>query len=240
VQEIVGEIDARQDGIFHVDLRLRPHGGKGALASPLGALRDYYRAGGGAAPFERQALIKLRFVAGDEALGREVLALRDAFVWSGEPWDREDALRLRERQARELVSPGRFNVKLSRGGMVEVEYAVQYLQIQHGRAHPELRTPQTLQALGVLRDLGLLSPAEHDDLRESYLFSRRLADALRMVRGNARDLVLPLEDSEDFRFLARRLGYGRAHWHEGARALAADVARHRDRVASFFDRRFRA
>src|SRR5262249_36559465 len=135
VQQLVSEIEARQDGIFHVDLRLRPHGGKGALASPLAALGDYYRPLGGAAPFERQALIKLRFVAGDETLGREVEALRDAFVWSGEPWDREDALRLRERQVRELVAPGRFNVKLSRGGMVEVEYAVQYLQIQHGREH---------------------------------------------------------------------------------------------------------
>jgi glutamate-ammonia-ligase adenylyltransferase len=234
----VGQIDAREAGIFHVDLRLRPHGGKGALASPLEALRDYYRPGGGAAPFERQALIKLRPVAGDEALGREVVALRDAFVWSGEPWDREDALRLRERQTRELVAPGRFNVKLSRGGMVEVEYAVQYLQIQHGRAHPELRTPQTLRALAVLRDLRLLSRPEHDELRESYLFWRRLADALRMVRGNARDLVLP-DDSEELRSLARRMGYAGPDREEGARALAADVERHRDRVASFFDRRFR-
>ncbi len=240
VREMVGLIEARQDGIFHVDLRLRPHGGKGALASPLSALRDYYRAGGGAAPFERQALIKLRRVTGDEALGREVEHLRDAFVWSGEPWDRDDALRLRDRQVRELVPPGRFNVKLSRGAMVEVEYAVQYLQIQHGRAHAQLRTPQTLTALLALRDLGLVSAGEHDELSAAYLFWRRVADALRMVRGNARDLLLPAEDSEEFRFLARRLGYRGADWQEGARALAGDLTGHRDRVASFFDRRFRS
>lgn len=239
VPEMVGVIEARQDGIFHVDLRLRPHGGKGALASPLLALRDYYRPGGGTAPFERQALIKLRFITGDEALGREVERLRDAFVWSGEPWDREDALRLRDRQVRELVPPGRVNVKLSRGGMVEVEYAAQYLQIRHGREHAELRTPQTLTALSTLRDLGFVSAVEHDELRDAYLFWRRLADALRMVRGHARDLLLPPEDSEEFRFLARRLGYRGDDWPEGARALAADVARHRERVASFFDRRFR-
>ncbi len=239
VRELVGLIEAREDGIFHVDLRLRPHGGKGALASPLAALRDYYRPGGGAAPFERQALIKLRFVTGDERLGREVERLRDAFVWSGAPWDRTDALHLRDRQVRELVPPGRFNVKLSRGGMVDVEYSVQYLQLQHGHAHPQLRTPQTLTALSALRDLGFVSPTEHEELRESYLFWRRLADALRMVRGNARDLLLPPEDAEEFRFLARRLGYRGADWPEGARALAADVARHRERVTSFFDRRFR-
>lgn len=240
VQELVHLIEARQDGIFHVDLRLRPHGGKGALASPLDALRDYYHADGGAAPFERQALIKLRFVTGDETLGREVERLRDAFVWSGEPWDREDALHLRDRQVRELVAPGRFNVKLSRGAMVEVEYAVQYLQIRHGREHPELRAPQTLRALAALRGLRLVTALEHDELRDAYLFWRRLADALRMVRWNARDLLLPADDTEELRSLARRLGYPGPDRQEAARALAADVARHRDRVASFFDARFRS
>jgi glutamate-ammonia-ligase adenylyltransferase len=124
--------------------------------------------------------------------------------------------------------------------MVEVEYAVQYLQIQHGRAHAELRTPRTLIALAALRDLRLVSAGEHDELRDAYLFWRRLADSLRMVRGNARDLLLPPEDSEQFRFLARRLGYRGADWQEGARALAAELAGHRDRVAAFFDRRFRS
>jgi [glutamine synthetase] adenylyltransferase / [glutamine synthetase]-adenylyl-L-tyrosine phosphorylase len=115
---------------------------------------------------------------------------------------------------------------------------VQYLQIRHGREHPELRTPQTLRALAALRALGLLTGQEHDDLREAYLFWRRVADALRMVRGNARDLLLPPEDSEELRSLARRLGYPALDRHEGARALSADVARHREKVASFFDRRF--
>ncbi len=111
VRELIGLIAAREEGIFHVDLRLRPHGNKGPLASPLEAVRDYYRVGGESAPFERQALIKLRRVAGDDALGRAVEAHRDAFVWSGAPWDRRNALRLRERQARELVPAGRFSVK---------------------------------------------------------------------------------------------------------------------------------
>ena len=152
---------AQAEGIFHIDLRLRPHGGKGTLASPLWAVRDYYRPGGEAAPFERQALIKLRRVAGDEELGREVERVRDAFVWSGEPWDREAALHLRERQVRELVPPGRFNVKLSRGGLVDVEYTAQYLQVMHGRERLELRTPETLEALARLAAAGRLSPDEH-------------------------------------------------------------------------------
>jgi glutamate-ammonia-ligase adenylyltransferase len=239
VQDLVETLEAREEGIFHIDLRLRPHGKKGPLASPLPLLGDYYRPGGDAHPFERQALVKLRFVAGDARLGQAVLDLRDGFVWSGEPWDRAEALRLRERQVHELVPPGRFNVKLSRGGLVDVEYAVQYLQVLHGREHAVLRTPRTLEALAALADLGILSAAERDTLRAGYLFWRKLVDALRMVRGQASDLLLPDEGSDDLRLLARRLGYAGRDWAEAAAALDADVDRHRIGVQAVFDRRFR-
>lgn len=237
VRAVLPLLDAREGALFHVDLRLRPHGGKGGLASPLRALRDYYRPGGGAAAFERQALVKLRLVAGDEALGRAVERLRDAFVWSGEPWDREASLRLRDRQARELVAPGRFNVKLSRGGLVDAEYAVQYLQVAHGHARPELRTPSTLPALDRLRAAGLLAAEEHESLRAGYRFWREVADALRVVRGNAADLLLPDAGTDEHGFLARRLGYAGGRAQAGA-LLARDVARHRHALASVYDRRF--
>jgi [glutamine synthetase] adenylyltransferase / [glutamine synthetase]-adenylyl-L-tyrosine phosphorylase len=238
VREMTAFITAREEGIFHIDLRLRPHGGKGPLASPLSALRDYYRAGGGAAPFERQAVLKLRWIAGDEPLGREVERTRDRFVWSGEPWDREASLHLRDRQTRELVPPGRFNVKLSPGALVEVEYAAQYLQIRHGREHAELRTPSTTRALRALRMLGILSSEEHVILIEGYVFWRRVADALRMVRGNAKDLLLPEEDSNDLGFLARRLGYSGSR-PEAGRALLRDLSGHASRVGALFAARFR-
>jgi glutamate-ammonia-ligase adenylyltransferase len=240
VQDLVETLEARVEGIFHIDLRLRPHGKKGPLASPLGLLSEYYRSGGEAHPFERQALIKMRAVAGDAALGREVCALRDGFVWSGEPWDAAEALRLRERQVAELVPAGRFNVKLSRGGLVDVEYTAQYLQIQHGLEHAELRTPRTLAALLALAELRILSASEHDALREGYVFWRRTADALRMVRGQASDLLLPDEGSEELRLLARRLGYPGRDWAEAAGALDADIDRNRLAVQAVFDRRFRS
>jgi glutamate-ammonia-ligase adenylyltransferase len=240
VREVTGFIAAREEGIFHVDLRLRPHGAKGPLATPLATLRDYYRPAGGAAPFERQALVKLRAVAGDAALGAEVEEVRDSFVWSGEPWNRADALHLRERQCRELVPAGRFNVKYSPGALVEVEYAVQYLQLEHGRGDPSLRSPSTLAALDRLCDAGRLAGAERDELRVAYLFWRRVADALRMVRGNAKDLLLPESGSEEVRFLARRLGYAGPDWAAAASALLSDVARHREAVSRFFKERFRS
>jgi glutamate-ammonia-ligase adenylyltransferase len=138
------------------------------------------------------------------------------------------------------VPPGRFNVKLSPGALVEVEYAVQYLQIEHGRDRPELRTPSTLVALAGLARAGLLTAEEHRDLREGYLFWRVVADGLRMVRGAAHDLLLPEAGSVELRLLARRLGYPGADWHEAAERLADDVRHHGERIASVFARRFRA
>ena len=239
VQELTRFVVAREEGIFHIDLRLRPHGAKGPLASPLEALAEYYRPGGGAAPFERQALVKLRPVAGDAALGARAIAARDAFVWSGEPWDRADALHLRERQSRELVPAGRFHVKYSPGALVEVEYAAQYLQLEHGREHVELRTPSTLEALDRLGQAGLIGADDREALRAAYLFWRRVVDALRMVRGNARDLLLPEADSDELRFLARRLGYSGTDWKQAGGAFLADLRRHREAVERFFKARFR-
>jgi glutamate-ammonia-ligase adenylyltransferase len=238
VDELGRLIEARPDGIFHIDLRLRPHGRNGPLVSPLDTLRDYYRPGGGAEPFERQALVKLRFVAGDEALGRAVEAHRDAFTYGGAPWDLAQAVHLRDRQARELVKPGEVNLKYSPGGLLDVEYAVQYLQILHGAERPALRTPTTLVALARLREAGLVDLADGSALDEGYVFLRRAIEALRMVKGEARDLVLPPAGSDGVKFLARRLGYTGADWEDAARRLLADVEARMAAVAEVYDRRF--
>ena len=237
-QDILGFIEAKQEGIFHLDVRLRPHGQKGLLASSLGEMETYYSPAGLAAPFERQALIKLRWVAGDRTLGRQMEALRDRFVYSGEPWDLTVALDLRRRQQRELVPMGAVNVKYSPGGLIEIEYAAQYLQILHGARHPALRTPSTLPALGALRRLRLLSSADATGLEDAYRFLRRLIDALRIVRGNARDLVLPPPDSEEFTFLARRMGYQAPRWKSAATRLQRDIERHMTRAHRIFTSRF--
>jgi glutamate-ammonia-ligase adenylyltransferase len=237
-QEILNLIEARQEGIFHIDLRLRPDGTKGPLAVSLDRFRSYYDAAGEAAPFERQALTKLRFVTGDPALGRAIEVHRDRFVFGSKPWDRDSALHLRQRQMEERVKPGSVNVKYSPGGIIDIEYAAQYLQIQHGHDRPELRTPNTLEALDRLGRKRLLSKKECGRLRDAYLFLRYLIDGLRMVRGNAEDLILPEESSDEFQFLARRLGYHEADWKKGARRLAKDVHRHMENVRGFFSHRF--
>ena len=160
------------------------------------------------------------------ALGKQVEAHRDRYVYSGAPWDLATALDLRRQQLKQLVEPGTVNVKHSRGGVVDIEYAIQYLQVMHGHNHAALRTPNTMQALAGLIECGIVSRHDGEHLRKAYLFLRMLIDGLRMVRGNAKDLVLPPPDSDEFIFLARRVGYTTDDWQAGARHLQTDIEQH--------------
>jgi len=201
-------IRARQEGIFQVDLRLRPYGRAGSLAVSLDAFQQYFRRDGAAWPYERQALVKLRPIAGDREFGQRIVEIRDRILYSGEPFDVVAMRGMREKQVLQLVTAQTFNAKLSPGGLVDCEYLVQGLQITHGHRDPRLRTTNTLEAMDALADLGILSHVDYGELREAYIFLRRLIDALRMVRGHAKDLTVPPPDSEAFEFLARRLDYG--------------------------------
>ena len=239
-QELLGWIEAKQEGIFRIDVRLRPHGGKGSLANAFEEVCRYYSPTGLAAPFERQALIKLRYIAGDSALGHRLETHRDSFVYSDAPWDIPAALEIRRQQLRQLVAPGKINVKYSAGGLIDIEYAAQYLQVMHGHGHPSLRTPNTLEALHELVNAGLISRTDGAGLRKAYVFIRMLVDGLRMVRGNTKDLVLPPPDSEEFVSLARRVGYTRDDWRAGARDLQSDIQQHMTLIKTFFERTFGA
>lgn len=238
VQEFLHWIEAKQEGIFQIDIRLRPHGEKGLLANFFDDVKRYYRTGGAAAPFERQALIKLRHVAGHAALGRRIERYRDEFVYSRTSWPLDTALHLRRRQIRELVPKGAIHVKYSPGGLTDVEYAAQYLQIQHGHREPSLRTPNTLQALEVLQETRLLSRQDGTILVEDYLFLRKVIDGLRIVRGNAKDLMLPESGSDDMTYLARRLGYITDVWKEGARAFERELRTRMNRSHAVFVKLF--
>jgi glutamate-ammonia-ligase adenylyltransferase len=196
---------APRGGTFDTDFRLRPYGRAGTPATALSAFAGYYRSGGPAWGYERQALIKLRAVAGDPGLGREVEALRDRFVYGPEPFDLDGFRRLRRLQVEQLVRPGTVNAKYSPGALVDVEYLVQALQIAQGARDPSVRTPSTLTAIGALEAAGRLSPGRAATLRAAYHFFRALTDALRVVHGHAKDLTVPPDGSEEFRRLTRRL-----------------------------------
>jgi glutamate-ammonia-ligase adenylyltransferase len=83
-----------------------------------------------------------------------------------------------------------------------------------------------------------VSRQDGDNLRKAYLFIRMLIDGLRMVRGNAKDLVLPPADSDEFIFLARRVGYTTDDWQAGARHLQSDIEEHMRNTREFFEKSF--
>jgi [glutamine synthetase] adenylyltransferase / [glutamine synthetase]-adenylyl-L-tyrosine phosphorylase len=218
-------IDARRKGIFEVDLRLRPYGQAGPLAVSLQAFEKYFGPDGAAWPYERQALVKLRPIAGDMSFGDEIVAARDRLLYTHRPFDVTAMRAMREKQLHQLVTAGTFNAKLSPGALVDCEYLVQALQITHGAEHPNVRVANTRDALKALEAAGILSREDRFTLRDAYRFFRRVIDALRMVRGDARDLTVPDTDSEQFQFLARRLGY-----ENGTAQLQQDLETHTARV----------
>ena len=206
VREFHQVLETRQHGVFEVDMRLRPYGSKGALASSLAAVEDYYATGGDARQFERLALVRMRPVAGATGLSERVMRIRDSFVYSPDPLDVENIRHLRRRQAAELVERGSVNAKISSGGMVDIEYYVQAWQIARGVKDPSVRQTNTLAALESLQAGGHIDGDLAGRIGESYRFFLGLVDALRVVRGNSSDLNVPAPDTRDFHHLAHRLG----------------------------------
>ncbi len=203
----IQSIEARREGIFQVDLQLRPYGKAGSLAVSQDSFRRYFAPGGPAWPYEMQALVKLRPIAGNHGLGKTIVALRDELIYAEGAFDVSAMRAMRERQMRHLVSGGTFNAKFSPGGLVDVEYLIQGLQITNGARHASLRTTNIREAMHALADVGLLANDDYVRLRKAYTFLRWLIDGLRMVRGNARDLTVPTLDSDAIAFLARRMRY---------------------------------
>lgn len=196
---------AARDGIFEIDLRLRPYGRAGNLACTLDVFRRFFSMEGEAEQYLRLALVKLRPVIGDEELGRRIVQARDAFVYSRQPLDWDDVRRLRRMQQEQLVAPGRFSAKHSAGGLVDLEYFVQATQIEAGAELASVRVPSTKLAIDRLRAAGAFADELADRLQNSYRFWRLMIDALRCVRGNSRDLTIPDEGTAEFAYLARRL-----------------------------------
>ena len=160
-------LGSREGHAFDLDFRLRPYGRAGSPATSLSTFLDYYRAGGPAWGYERQALIKLRFIGGDPTLGAAVETHRDRFVYGPEPFDLEGLRKMRRLQVDQLVQPGTINAKYSPGALVDVEYLVQALQIRHGSRDATLRSPNTLQALHALGAAGHLAPDQVRTLRSA-------------------------------------------------------------------------
>ncbi|MCG8478820.1 MAG: glutamate-ammonia-ligase adenylyltransferase [Spirochaetales bacterium] len=236
VVEAVGMIHSRREAIFEIDLRLRPYGNDGPKAVHLESFINYFGPAGKAHSAERLALIRLRHIAGDNELGRRVVAIRDQLIYESHGIRVAEIRDLRVRQAEEKVGDGRLNAKFSPGALVDLEYNVQLLQVERGRDHPELRNPGIHASLRTLSELGTIDDEEAEAMIRAYRFLRTLINGLRMLRGNAQDLFLPTFDSREAMHLARRMGYRDTHELTAAAQLRLDFEVETAAVRSFVER----
>ena len=235
VQETVNRISAKRAGIFEVDLRLRPYGAAGPRAVSLEGFARYYGPGGEALAYERLALIRLRAVAGDQELGARLERLRDEFVYRTGAIPLDEVHRMRRRQVAEYDAESRLNAKFSPGALVDVEYAVQMLQVRYGAHRAALRTPSVHRALEELAEAGILAQLEAEQVDAAYDFYRRLINALRILRGSALDLYLPQPGAVEYGHLARRMGYRGESGLTPAQRLHLELETRRAAVRGFID-----
>ncbi|MEU0795995.1 bifunctional [glutamine synthetase] adenylyltransferase/[glutamine synthetase]-adenylyl-L-tyrosine phosphorylase [Amycolatopsis sp. NPDC005961] len=181
------------DPALEVDTDLRPEGRSGPLVRTLESYRAYYARWGEV--WEAQALLRARFVAGDDDLGERFIAMIDPIRYPEGGLDATKAREIRRIKARvetermpRGADPTR-HTKLGRGGLADVEWTVQLLQLQHAGSVPGLRTTSTLDALARLPEAGLATQSEADSLREAWLLATRVRNAGMLVRGKAVDEV---------------------------------------------------
>ena len=192
--------------IWEVDAALRPEGKAGPLVRTLASHVAYYERW--AKTWEFQALLKARPVAGDHELGEAYVAAVAPLVWRAADREHfvEDVQAMRRRVEATVPSrDGERELKLGRGGLRDVEFAVQLLQLVHGRTDETLRSGNTLQALAALADGGYVGREDAAALSDAYAFLRTLEHRIQLHRLR-RTHVLP-EDSSDLRRLGRSLGY---------------------------------
>jgi glutamate-ammonia-ligase adenylyltransferase len=223
--------------VFRVDLALRPNGNSGPSAVSLGALEEYFQVQG--REWERFAWLKSRVIAPAACVkDRGANALRGAvlpFVFRRYlDYGVFEALRTLHRQIRDHASkraagnPGRSNdVKLSRGGIREIEFTVQLLQVVRGGQFPELRTRPTLDALQRLCKAGLMPPATAEALAQAYEFLRRVEHRIQYL-DDQQTHVMPTHD-DDLAWLAATLGFA------DVCAFLHALDMHRELVAQEFD-----
>ncbi len=233
--------------IYELDLRLRPYGTGGAIALPLAGYQNYYD--NTAEIWERQALTRARVIAGDiKGVGNQFMEIAHAFCYK-QPLTAENVdeiVRTRQRkeaQATRKTKPRRrrggraqkpaANVKSGYGGLVDIEFAVQTLQLIHGTGETSVRVPNTLLAIDRLHAMGVLTEAQRIGLSDAYKFLRRVENALRIVHDRALD-ALPTNRAE-LTQLARRLGYTETEGTPIVEAFLQDYGKWTEKTRALFN-----
>lgn len=231
-------VQLREGYLYKIDARLRPSGNQGALVVSLDAFRKHHQER--AQLWERQALVKARPVAGDTTrfqLLQENVLTPLVYERPLPPDAAAEIDRLRTRMEREVAheTADELNPKAGHGGLVDVEFTVQYLQLLHGREHPRVRGTNTLTAIDALFSEGCISVEDTEALRSGYLFLRRLENRLRLVHGHS--LTRMPTRGRALSQLARRLG---VLGPDPGAALLAEYRACAERVRAVYARVLRA
>jgi len=193
--------------LFRVDLRLRPEGRFGTLVRTLESYKTYYESW--AEPWELQALLKSRYIAGNVALGRAFEEMIVPYVYRRTlPDGFADEIRANKRKIErkaEKLGESLTNVKTGVGGIRDIEFTVQVLQLELGGRDPAVRNGNTLRALSGLHQAGALSEREAGELSEDYAFLRTVEHRLQILY-DLQTQMIPV-DTHERTLLARRLGY---------------------------------
>ncbi len=235
---ILNFIQTKRDGIFELDVRLRPYGKDGPLAVSLESFCHYYGPGGPAHFYELLALVRLRGFAGDRKFRSQIERLRDQFLYHSNRLQLKELWELRKKQFEEKTTANVKNAKFSPGALVDLEYAVQALQVEYGSRHPKVRTPRIRAALQALHEIGVLAQSVVLELEGAYLFLRQLNNSLRMLRGSAKDLDIPDPAHLDFAVLAERFGYRQTADLQATQQLHMDFEMHTAMVRVFVRNHF--
>lgn len=224
---------------FEVDAALRPEGKAGALVRTLDGHLSYYRRW--ARTWEFQALLKARPVAGDADLGQRYLDAVQPLVWTAaERQDFVADVRSMRRKVEQHVPSDRADreLKLGRGGLRDVEFAVQLLQMVHGRNDESVRSPSTLRALAALGDQGYVARSDASAMADSYAFLRTIEHRLQLRRLRRTHLFPATDDSRSLHILARAVGL-RSQGKQGAGdALVADFRKQANQVRRLHEKLF--
>lgn len=221
--------------VLAIDADLRPEGRNGPLVRSLDAYAEYYARWSSA--WEAQALLRARPMAGSDSLAADFVAMADPVRYpaSISAEDLREIKRIKARMESERLPRGADparHVKLGRGGLSDVEWLVQLLQLQHAHEHPKLRTTQTLPALHAARDLGLLDIEDAEQLEAAWLLAGKIRNANVMWTGKTSDLLPSAR--RDLEAVARWCG----HEPGSAAAFEEDYLGVTRRARAVFERLF--
>jgi glutamate-ammonia-ligase adenylyltransferase len=225
-----------RDPALLVDAGLRPEGRQGPLVRTLASYRAYYRRWSMA--WEAQALLRAEFAAGDRDVGAAFIEMADEIRYPDAGIDQaaiREIRRIKARMEAERMPRGvepALHLKLGPGGLADVEWVAQLLQLRHARAVPELRTTRTPAALAAASAAGLISATDTETLTAAWLLASRIRDAVMLVRGRPSDTLptLPVE----LAVVARVLGYP----PDGSQDLVQDWRRSARQARAVMERLF--